>query len=510
MRITPILFNNGNSVLRYSKEMKPVLQNNIEFSRDYANCVKAQAISSFAFGRKPSPIYKIDENLNCTYYEKQTDLANELDVSPQDISAGLVGRRSNINGFVFARPEQIETQLKEGGVEIDKKKVAELYFSKTQPNAVYAVDYMGNYQKYPKLSAMKSKKGLLIVKASDIESFDKNGQLVLNRKELSTRLIQDPIYNAIYAFDRQGNITKYENQAEYAKKKGVSDTAVYNALQKQNRMVQGEQLVPAKEVEKVLKDGTITIDDDKLIDYFSKKYHPSSTRRYTVTENLQLTRYETIKELTACTGMNYDTFVRMPDRLTPNGEYIIPASEIEEIGLNGQFVVNQTKLSRALWDRTSQDFIYTIDINGNMEKHKDVKQAAQALNRAEQTLYSVLYEDGIHQSVAGKVVVRACDIESMDENGNIIIDRRKVTELIQKKLCPNAVYLVDKNGRCKKYKNRFAMANELGVPQSRGNLRINGFAIVDAKYIEEINDDGFITLNPDKVAFYAKHSKASF
>ena len=510
MRISPISYNNINGTINNKNHNQSINKNDLEFSKDYAESIKSQILSFVSFSGKSVPVYKIDKDLNCTYYEKQSELTKELGESPQAISACLSGRRSNIDGIVLAYPNEITTKLKDGSVGISKKKVAELYNRRLNPNSVYAVDYKGDFSYFHKKSDIDSKRGFVIVRASEVESFDDNGEKVIDRKKLSETLIQHPQYSAVYGFDRQSNFVKYRNQADYAEKNGVTTTAVSNAVVKQNRTVNGEYVIPAKEIEKVLDDGTIAIDDEKLIDYFSKKYHPSPTRRYTVTENLQLTKYETIKELTACTGMNYDTFVRMPNRLTPNGEYIIPASEIEEIGLNGQFVVNQTKLSRALWERTSQDSIYTIDINGKMEKHKDVKQAAQALNRAEQTLYSVLYEDGIHQAVAGKVVVRACDIESMDENGNIIIDRRKVTELIQKKLCPSAVYLVDQNGRCKKYKNRFVMANELGVPHSRGNLRINGFAIVDAKYIEEINDDGFITLNPDKVAFYAKHSKASF
>lgn len=510
MRITPIFTKNNfsfqkkiNSKVNYNVS-SDILSNNQRLD-------KMQPLFNISFGARPAPpVYLIDKNLNCTLFSKQSELAKKLGVSPQRIQGCINGRNPSVDDNVVVYHYQIEKELDDGSRVIDKKKVAELYNRRLNPNSVYAVDYKGDFSYFHKKSDIDSKKGFVIVSASDVESFDDNGEKVIDRKKLSETLIQHPQYSAVYAFDRQSNFVKYKNQADYAAKNGVTTTAVSNAVIKQNRTVNGEYIIPAKEIEKVLDDGTIAIDRNRLAIYFDKKYKPSETRRYTVSEDMQLTMYETSKELAASTGINYATLIHTPDRLTPNGEYIIPASEIEEIAEDGVFEVNQTKLYRAVWERSLEDAVYTIDIDYNIKRHKNKKAVSEALNRSEKTIDSVLYEDGVHQTVADNVVVKASEIESMDDTGNIIIDRKKVTELVQKKLCPRAVYIVAKDGQCKKFKNRFVLAKEFGVPHSRGNLRINGFAVVDAKYLEEINEDGSISLNQEMVSFYASHSKNTF
>ena len=87
--------------------------------------------------------------------------------------------------------------------------------------AVYAVDYKGDFSYFHKKSDIDSKKGFVIVSASDVESFDDNGEKIIDRKKLSETLIQHPQYSAVYGFDRQSNFVKYRNQADYAEKNGI-------------------------------------------------------------------------------------------------------------------------------------------------------------------------------------------------------------------------------------------------------------------------------------------------
>ena len=197
--------------------------------------------------------------------------------------------------------------------------------------------------------------------------------------------------------------------------------------------------------------------------------------------------------------------------VTQNGDYIIEASEIEDFDDKFQLVVNKSKLAKLVAERLSSETIYAIDVDMNVEKYDDIDSAAIALNRKPATLRTTLWKPELHKSVSDRVVVRASEIEFIDKDGNVSIDMKKVSRLVQERLCKNAVYLIDDKGQCKKFRNRFAAARHYGASASSSqNVRINGYLIVDANLIEEVNKDGSISLNQDKIFEYAKNSKASF
>ena len=185
MRITSISMKNNFSFQK--KNISIIEKNNqYEFSQFSSRCLEFQALSNISFGVRPAPpIYLIDSDLNCKLYSRQSELAKELGVSPQRVSGCLNGRRSEIEGKIIVYNHQVEKKLDDGTSVLDKKKVAEIYNQRINPRTVYAMDYLGNVTKYENINKIESTKGLFIIPACDVESFDENGQLILDKKKIA-------------------------------------------------------------------------------------------------------------------------------------------------------------------------------------------------------------------------------------------------------------------------------------------------------------------------------------
>lgn len=510
MRITPINIKN-NFFMPKQVTRKQEHDKSFCFSADSAKNIDVQMLLNLSFGARPAPpVYLIDKNLNCTLYSKQSELAKELGVTPQRVSGCLNGKRSEVEGRVIVYNHQVEKTLDDGTTVIDKKKVAQIYNQRTQPRAVYAIDYLGNITKYSSMNEIESKKGLFILPAKSVETFDDAGQLLVNKKKIALNMLNDPNYFAIYTRDKDGNLTKHESQSAFAQKIGVSGASVGAAASGRIRNLCGYNIIPATMVETVTDDGEIIVDKQKMIDYLSKNSRNEKVV-YTVSPNFEYKRYDSKKELARKIGLDYSSMIKTSRSVTPNGDYIVESSAIEEYDDKFQLVVNKSKLAKIVAERVSQEAIYVIDIDMNVEKYDNLNSAADALERKPSTLKMTLWNPELHKSVADRVVVRASEIEIIDENGGISINRKKVANLVQQRLCKDAVYLIDNNGRCKKFRNKFAAAKEYGCSASSSqNVRINGFVIVEADMIETILDDGSISLNQEKVVEYSKMSKSSF
>lgn len=510
MRIIPINIKN-NFFLPNKVNRKQEQDNSFCSQVSSARSFDVQMLSNLSFGARPAPpVYLIDENLNCTLYSKQSELAKELGVTPQRVSGCLNGKRSEIDGRVIVYNHQVERKLDDGTTVLDKKKVAQIYNQRTQPRSVYAMDYLGNITKYESINKIKSTKGLFILPAKSVETFDDDGQLILNKKKIALNMLSNPNYFAIYARDRDGKLTKHESQSAFAQKIGVSGASVGAAASGRIRNLCGYNIIPATIVETITDDGDIIVDKQKMIDYLSKNVRDEKVV-YTVSPNLEYKRYDSKKELAKTIGLDYSSMLKTSRSVTPNGDYIIEASDIEDYEDSFQLVVNKSKLAKIVAEKISSEALYVIDINMNLEKYDDLESVAGALNRKVATIRTTLWNPNIHKSVSDRVIVRASEIEIIDEEGNVSIDKKKVTKLVQERLSRNAVYLVDENGVCKKYKNKFAAAKAYGGSAgSSQNVRINGYTIVDASSIEEILEDGSISLNQEKVYECSKMSKASF
>lgn len=510
MRIAPVLLNNNYSILKKSND-KFKSNHSIDFVDKKLNFFEIGSISNVSFGVRPAPpVYLIDKDLNCTLFSKQSDLAKTLGVTPQRLNGCLNGRHPEIDGNVIVYHHQVEKELEDGTSIIDKKKVAEIYNKRTQPRAVYTMDYLGGLKKYDSQSKIPSQKGLFVIAASEVESFDDDGKLILNKKKIAEGVISSPNYFAIYCCDENGTLTKYENQSVFAREKGISKASVGSAISGRIKSLCGLNIIPAISIEIVTDDGEIVVDKQKMIDYLSINAK-NEKAVYIVSPNLEFKRYDTRKDLAEQNGMNYSSVLQTSRNVTPTGDYIVPASDIEDYDDNFQLVVNNSKLAKIVSERLSSEALYTIDVDMNLKKYDDIGSVAKALDRKPSTIRTSLWKPELHKSVSDKVVVRASEIEIIDEDGNISIDKKKVSKLVQDRLCKNAVYLVDKNGVCKKFRNRFSAASEYGYNASSSqNVRINGYLLVDASDIEDISEDGSISLNQNKILEYAKKSKSSF
>ena len=510
MRITPINIKN-NFFMPKQVTRKQEHDKSFCFSAYSAKDIDVQMLSNLSFGARPAPpVYLIDKDLNCTLFTKQSELAKKLGVAPQRISGCLNGRNPFIDKNVIVYHHQVEKELDDGTKVIDKKKVAEIYNQRTKPRAVYAIDYLGNITKYESVNEIESKKGLFLLPAKGIESFDDEGQLLVNKKEIALNMLNNPNYFAIYTRDENGHLKKYETQSAFAQEHGISRASVNAAICGRIKNLCGFNIIPATLVETVTENGDIIVDKQKMIEYLSKNVRDEKVF-YAVSPNLKYRRFDTQKALAETFGLDYASMMKSPRKTTPTGDYIIEASEIEEFDDNFKLVVNKSKLAKIVAERISQETIYVIDIYMNISKYDNIDSASQALNRKPSTVRMTLWKPELHKSVSDRVVVRASEIEIIDENGEVSIDKRKVSQMVQDRLCKDAVYLIDNNGECKKFRNRYSVTKAYGCsPSSSQNVRINGYVMVDASMIDEISEDGSISQNKEKVAQYAQMSMASF
>lgn len=162
--------------------------------------------------------------------------------------------------------------------------------------------------------------------------------------------------------------------------------------------------------------------------------------------------------------------------------------------------------------------LYAVDEQGNYEKFPGRKEAADKLNANGSSITQCL--QGKRFKAAGYFFIRADEIESKDENGNVSVDKvkllRKLEEIKSKSQaqadkCCKAVYSIDKDGSCKKYKSVTEAAKDIGISDSNisnclnGKQRITaGLGFLFAEEVESIDEKDNVVLDESKITEKAK------
>lgn len=266
----------------------PISLNMHKYSYKSANIAP---VSSVSFGKEA--VYRIDKDMKCERFESLADMSAKTGMSLPLINASLAGRVNMVENYVIAYARTIEKPNKDGTLNVDMKKTAQLMQQKAFPKAVYAIDVNGQYKKY--LNREELAKGLgrksisipevyegktktvgryTIVKASKIEDIKEDGTIIINRKKIQQILSENPVETALYAISEDGKAMKFANQSDLVEELGCSRVSVHNVLSGKAKKIKGLYLFSAEDVETKRKDGTFQYDKKKALNLIAKLNEP--------------------------------------------------------------------------------------------------------------------------------------------------------------------------------------------------------------------------------------------
>ena len=201
-------------------------------------------------------------------------------------------------------------------------------------------------------------------------------------------------------------------------------------------------------------------------------------------------------------------------RITTHGYSFFYADDIERADELGNAVVDEDKLNeKKLYFQTaleSKDLptpVYAIDKDGKYTKYESKYKAAKALGINSPRIIKCL--NGTLKKTGGYTFVTPEQIEQVLPNGGIIIDKKKVEEIVFKSFTESntqAVYAIDKDGFSRKFDGIRKAARELGLEAANisrclagEQKRVGEYTFVRAQDIEQTDKNMRVEIDSDKI-----------
>ncbi len=192
------------------------------------------------------------------------------------------------------------------------------------------------------------------------------------------------------------------------------------------------------------------------------------------------------------------------------GYLYVYADEIENKDKNGNITVDKEKLNKIMeryQEAKVHKPVYAIKQDGSYKKYINLTTAAKETGISFHRVSNNLA--GKYNYLSPYTFIYADKAEQKDKDGNISVNEKIIKEeLIKlKKGKPHkAVYTIDRNGKCKKYPTQTEAAQALGIKKQNINQVLTGkartaagHAIIYANELEDIDENGEITLNNQKI-----------
>ena len=189
------------------------------------------------FNSKKRPIYAIDSSLNAQKFETQVDAANKLNVSPAYVWKCLQDSELHSKGYLFRYADEVENES--GELNLDRQKLDEIFkqnYTNIRTTKLYAIFENGDYLKFNSLleaakhfelspgaiSGYLNERyncglGIVFKYADEIEKFNKDGSLDIQKTNLAIQKASKEVRKEIYAIDKNGIVAKFENIDEAVK-----------------------------------------------------------------------------------------------------------------------------------------------------------------------------------------------------------------------------------------------------------------------------------------------------
>ena len=218
---------------------------------------------------------------------------------------------------------------------------------------------------------------------------------------------------------------------------------------------------------------------------------------YRIDKDMNCERFESLADMSAKTGMNLPLInASLAGRVNMVDDYVIAyARELEKVGVNGNPYFDMQKVARLVQQKAYPKAVYAIDVNGKYKKYLDREELAKGLGRKEVSLAGV-YE-GEPKIIAGYTIVKASKVETIMQDGSIIVEPKKIQQILSSNPIETAIYAVDETGKQMKFANQTALVEGLGCSRvSVYNVlrsktkKIKGYYLFSADDVEIKKKDG--------------------
>jgi len=452
-----------NYAFKYQKENQKESTNNNQSNKktntfDYLNAIGNYNI---CFCGKPAePFYAVDMEGNYVRYTSKKEAIEKTGATNANIYKCLQNTRNISNGYFFFYAREVETKAQDGTYVLDmealKKKIEE------------------------KKESLKTNKG----------------------------------QRAVYAIDINGKYSKHASIREAAKDLNVKASNISNCLCGDKTTAMGYGFLYADDVERTSKDGSISVDKRKILKkqeeiIEAKKRKPDAKAFYAIDEYGNYERFEKNSDASKKLGIYHTAITNCltGERKTAKGFTFVYADEIESTDENGNVVVN-VNISDDTFNNSTPVPIYAINNRGEIIKFNTIGSAARELNISSWNISNNLRE--VTETAGGYAFIRVDEAEIVNPDGTTSINHKKLAEKFYLTI-KNDLYVVNKNGKYKRYTSAKDVAKALGVQDSAVSACANGLlnsiknkAVIRARYVE-IYDNGKITINEDILNQFANN-----
>ena len=186
---------------------------------------------------------------------------------------------------------------------------------------------------------------------------------------------------------------------------------------------------------------------------------------------------------------------------------IVPANEIEIIDDNLEVQIDNKKINeirKKMYMLLNKNALYAIDTDGNYQKYKNLSEAAAKTGMTLMTINNIL-SDRERKVKTDYIFMPANEVETMDEDCNIIVDKKAIYTEYQRRwhhYKRKTVYVINSKGEYQKFKNRQEAAKQLGLNGHNTSSRsvskkgeATEYIIISASSLETIDEDGNIIIN---------------
>lgn len=274
------------------------------------------------------PLYTIDSNGKTTRYPSKNEAAKAIGVDTSRLNHCLEGRYNVVNGYSLILAEDVESETKDGKIELNYDLLEEKY-NEANKNAIYSINKNGEFHKFFNQTEAANELGLrrnkisgcinglssrvgdmAFIKAQDIETFD-NGKIIFNTVLLKriVRELLTPRLKAVYFFDKDGRYQRFESAKKAGEALSIPHKSITNYCQGEKETSKGLRFIYAEKVETIDEDGKIIVDFDAL-DEISYEMNPKYMREikqygtiYAI-RDINITKFKDIKEAARTLNIN--------------------------------------------------------------------------------------------------------------------------------------------------------------------------------------------------------------
>ena len=386
---------------------------------------------NYGFKAKQEPIYAITVDGKYDRFESRKDASEQLGVSGSDISHCLSGKLKKVKGYVFARAKELEKILPSGAVVVDNIKFLELQSHFCEPIIAIARD--GSLCRFdsrkeaaetlkldaPSISSCLTGKvnrvgNYTFVRAVDVEKHNIDGTISFNQ-DLIDEKAKVFRQRDIYAVDEHMNYQKFSSQKSASEQLDFDISTLKKLLSGESNSAQKYAFIRALDIEKSADDGEIVLDKAKLEELRNK----FKKAIYAVDSNGNYQRFESRKEASETLGLDDSSITHcLNGKVRTVGNYtFVRAIDVEKINEDGSISI---VIDNNLFKKTLSKALYAIAKDGSYTRFSSRKEAADTLKLDPPSITHCL--NGRGKTVGGYIFVRASDVETIDENGNISVN----------------------------------------------------------------------------------------